>query len=186
MYYRSIFDFGFEVTEMICLWFPRAQENSCDGVPTGGGIDWTGYFDELQQQPLWSFGSGLPADVAVVGFLCDGDVAWQRPLDGLVYLPAAGYDSAALHLYDADGNEVSVDRSSTESILVSLAGSHSNPEPQLVGVFELAVQTYLRSEGANPATGEFPSKADPKAIWEDCLAAGTEAWRAKAHELGLD
>ena len=147
-----------------------------------------GAFDD-KEQPLWSVGSNVPANVAVVGFLSDGELAWQRPIDGLVYLPAAGYGSAAIRLYDADGHEVTTgtnDGAVDASPIVALPRQIPDGEERLSGVFETTIRTCLTENGANPATGDYPDDADPKMIWEDCLAVGSAAWQAKAHELGLD
>jgi hypothetical protein len=108
-------------------------------------------------------------------------------LNGLAYLPGTGFDAPSIHLYDQEGNTIAAASEGEASIVVtSLPNDPPGGDERMTGTFNEALTDCLAQRGADPTTGEFPTDADPKAIWEECLAVGSTAWQAKAHELGLD
>lgn len=188
LHYASVLDTGDRVFLTNCMWHPRTLEGSCGGSTSSDAVDWMGASDQ-ENRPLWAVSSNIPSNVAVVGFLRAGELAWQRPSDGLVYLPSTDTASASIHLYDADGNEVKQgrDTSSIEQLaIVSLRQRTPDGVEKMSGVFQEALSGCLVSNGADPTTGRFPNDADPTAIWEDCLTVGVTTWQTKVLELGLD
>ncbi len=187
-YFQSVREVGGAVIRIACTG-QQSTSFSCGDGASGDSIDWMGSADEAGD--TYSIGSNVPDDVAFVGFLNSGELAWQRPLNGMVYLPGTDFDASSIHLYDGDGNTIASTIEPQASIVItSLPNDPPEGDERMAGTFTEALTDCLTENGADPATGDNATGTgtgtDAKVIWEDCLTVGSTAWQAKAHELGLD